>query len=248
MLRWIHEAGHKYLKVLFLLACAGSSAMFFAGAALPTPPTPVVLGVSLALGLAIEWGYCTFSCDLTEAITEGNRGGILISLVYTLIGGAASWFLFTNAAITLHWAPRDHLTGLDQKTWAMLMALLVVLIIFALSARRERVKDQADLQSIARSVTVLLPHAPSSTRLQLLSVIAAEAAKHEERQTGPAPTRVLPPLPQATPPTQALPPAAQAKAEEPPAEEGNGDQPGLFRRGWQWLTGGKREAEAEDEG
>jgi hypothetical protein len=230
MLRMIHEAGHKYLKVLFLLACAGSSAMFFAGAALPTPPAPVVVGVSLALGLAIEWGYCTFSCDLTEAITEGNRGGILISLVYTLIGGAASWFLFTNAAITLHWAPRDHLTGLDQKTWAMLMALLVVLIIFALSARRERVKDQADLQSIARSVTVLLPHAPSSTRLQLLSVIAAEAAKHEERQ-GATPAR-------------ALPPGKQTSKEG----KGDGAQPGLFQRGRQWLFGGKREAEAADEG
>ena len=77
MLHMIHEAGHKYLKVLFLLACAGSSTLFFAGAALPTPPTPVVLGVSIALGLAVEWGYCTFSCDLTEAITEGNRGGML---------------------------------------------------------------------------------------------------------------------------------------------------------------------------
>ena len=38
----------------------------------------------------------------------------------------------------------------------MLMAALVVLIIFALSARRERVKDQTDLQSMARAVTMLL--------------------------------------------------------------------------------------------
>jgi hypothetical protein len=210
--------------VLFLLACAGSSALFFAGVALPTPPTPVVLGVSLALGLAIEWGYCTFSCDLTEAITEGNRGGMLISLVYTLIGGAASWFLFTNAAISLHWAPRDHLTGLDQKTWAMVMAALVVLIIFALSARREQVKDQTDLQSMARSVTLLLPHAPSSARLQLLAVIAAEAAKHEERTAGGTSAR-------------ALPPAKQVSREEPSeeeqssAEEGKGDQPERFRQG-----------------
>ena len=235
MLRMIHEAGHKYLKVLFLLACAGSSAMFFAGAALPTPPLPVVLGVSVALGLAVEWGYCTFSCDLTEAITEGNKGGIALNLLYTLIGGVASWFLFTNAAITLHWAPRDHLTGLSQTQWAMLMALLVVLIIFALSARRERVKDQMDLQSMARAVTVMLPHAPSSTRLQLLATIAAEAAKYEERQ-GAASRRALPP---------------GERASEPGAvqrQEGNGAQPGLFQRAGQWLTGGKREAEAENEG
>ena len=230
MLRMIHEAGHKYLKVLFLLACAGSSTLFFAGAALPTPPTPVVLGVSIALGLAVEWGYCTFSCDLTEAITEGNRGGMLLNLLYTLIGGAASWFLFTNAAISLHWAPRSPLIGLDQKTWAMLMAALVVLIIFALSARRERVKDQADLQSMARAVTVLLPHAPSSTRLQLLATIAAEAAKHEERQGATS--------------VRALPPGEQASDQK----EGNGAQPGLFRRRWQWLLGDKREAETEDEG
>ena len=230
MLRWIHEAGHKYLKVVFLLACAGSSTLFFAGAALPTPPTSVVLGVSIALGLAVEWGYCTFSCDLTEAITEGNRGGIFISFLYTLIGGAASWFLFTNAAIALHWAPRSPLIGLDQKTWAMLMAALVVLIIFALSARRERVKDQTDLQSMARAVTVLLPHAPSSTRLQLLSTIAAEAAKHEERQ-GAASVRALPP--------------GERASEQ---KEGDGAQPGLFQRGKQWLFGGKQETEAADEG
>jgi uncharacterized membrane protein len=242
MLHLIHEAGHKYLKVLFLLACAGSSTLFFAGAALPTPPTPVVLGVSIALGLAVEWGYCTFSCDLTEAITEGNRGGILLNLLYTLIGGAASWFLFTNAAISLHWAPRSPLVGLDQKTWAMLMAALVVLIIFALSARRERVKDQADLQSMARAVTVMLPHASSSTRLQLLSAIAAEAAKQGERQ-GTAPGRGI-----SGPSTRALPPAEQTGKEQPEAEEGNGEQPGWFRRGWQRLTGGKPEAEAQDEG
>lgn len=246
MLRMIHEAGHKYLKVLFLLACAGSSALFFAGAALPTPPAPVVIGVSIALGLAVEWGYCTFSCDLTEAITEGNRGGIAISLVYTLLGGVASWFLFTNAAITLHWAPRDHLTGLDQKTWAMLMAALVVLIIFALSARRERVKDQTDLQSIARAVTVMLPHAPSSTRLQLLSTIAAEAAKHEERQRA-EPARKLPAEGRTSTPTRLLPPADQAGKPQQVAEE-NGAQPGWFRRGWQRLTGGEREAAAADEG
>jgi hypothetical protein len=179
MLRMIHEGGHRYLKVLFLLACAGSSAMFFAGPALPNPPTPVVITIALLLGLAIEWGYCTFSCDLTEAITEKNTGGVLISLVYTLIGGVASWFLFTNAAISLHWTPKDHLTGLSQTQWAMLMAALIVLIIFALSARRERVKDKADLQAIARSVSVMLPHAPASTQLHLLSVIASEAAKYE---------------------------------------------------------------------
>ena len=230
MVHLIHEAGHKYLKVVFLLACAGSSTLFFAGAALPTPPTPVVLGVSIALGLAVEWGYCTFSCDLTEAITEGNRSGVFISLLYTLIGGAASWFLFTNAAIASHWAPRSPLIGLDQKTWAMLMAVLVVLIIFALSARRERVKDQADLQSMARAVMVMLPHASSSTRLQVLSTIAAEAARHEER-LGATPAR-------------ALPPAGQASQEE----EGDGAQPGLFQRRWQRLIGGKREAEAADEG
>jgi hypothetical protein len=153
--------------------------MFFAGSALPNPPTPIVIAISLLLGLAIEWGYCTFSCDLTEAITEKNTGGILISLVYTLIGGLASWFIFTNAAISLHWAPKDHLTGLSQTQWAMLMAALIVLIIFALSARRERVKDKADLQAIARSVSIMLPHAPAATQLHLLSVIASEAAKYE---------------------------------------------------------------------
>ena len=132
----------------------------------------------------------------------------------------------------------------------MLMAALVVLIIFALSARRERVKDQADLQSMARAVTVMLPHASSSTRLQLLSVIAAEAAKQGERQ-GTAPGRII-----AAASTRVLPPAEQASREQSPAEgkqvpaeEGNGGQPGQFRGGEQRRIGDrgklKRRTKAE---
>ena len=139
----------------------------------------------------------------------------------------------------LHWAPRSPLIGLDQKTWAMLMAALVVLIIFALSARRERVKDQTDLQSMARAVTVMLPHASSSTRLQLLSAIAAEAAKHER-----AARAVASPVAGVA----ASGAASQAQRAGHRERRETARQPGLFQRGWQRLIGGKREAEAADEG
>ena len=95
MLDAVHNAGHKYLKILFVLALAGSSALFFIGAAVPKPPELVVIVIGAVLGIAIEWSYFVVSCDLTEAITEGNTGGIALNAFYTLAGGAASWFLFS---------------------------------------------------------------------------------------------------------------------------------------------------------
>ena len=97
------------------------------------------------------------SCDLTEAITEGNKAGIAINFLYTLAGGVASWFLFVNAALLVGWAPQDAITGLSRQQWAMLMAALIVVVIFVLSARRKRATDIADLQAIGRAVTIMLP-------------------------------------------------------------------------------------------
>ncbi len=79
MIDILHHAGHKYLKVLFVLALAGSSALFFSGAAITAPPIVVVI-IGTTLGIALEWAYFVFSCDLTEAITEGNRTGIFVNL------------------------------------------------------------------------------------------------------------------------------------------------------------------------
>lgn len=191
MLEALHRAGHRYLKLLFVLALAGSSVLFFIRAAIPQPPTLLVVLVGAALGIAVEWSYFTVSCDLTESISEGDRWGIARNLLYTLLGGAASWFLFTNAALTVGWAPRDEVIGLDRVTWAKIMALLIVVIVFILSARKKRLEHQTDLQAIARSVSIMLPHAPASTQLHLLSVIASEAAKYEagkKPEALPAPT------------------------------------------------------------
>lgn len=182
----LHRAGHKYLKLLFVLALAGSSAMFFIGPALPKPPALVVVIVGAILGLALEWSYYTFSCDLTEAISEGNRGGIVVNGIYTLAGGAASWFLFTNAALHVGWAPTDDLLGLSRTAWAMIMAGLIVVVIFVLSARRKRPTDQADLQAIGRAVTILLPNASDQERLQLLATIASAASKSHQAPALPA--------------------------------------------------------------
>lgn len=185
MLEALHRAGHKYLKLLFVTALAGSSALFFIGSAVPKPPTLVVIIIGATLGVAVEWAYFTVSCDLTESITEGHKGGIALNLFYTVIGGIASWFLFTNAALHVGWAPTDDLLGLDRTTWAKIMGVLVVVIIFVLSARRKRPKEATDLQSIARSVMILLPDAPDAIRLRLLSTVAVEAAKYNESKVQP---------------------------------------------------------------
>lgn len=191
----LHKAGHKYLKLLFVLALAGSSAMFFIGPAIPKPPPLVVIIVGAALGLALEWSYFTFSCDLTEAISEGNRAGIAVNLLYTLAGGAASWFLFTNAALHVGWAPVDDLLGLTRQQWSMILAALIVVVIFILSARRKRSDNAADLQSIGRVVTILLPNGTDAQRLALLSQIAQAAADSQ----GKAPARIEAPAKEPSP-------------------------------------------------
>lgn len=176
----LHKAGHKYLKLLFVLALAGSSAMFFIGSTIPRPPALVVIIVGAVLGVAVEWSYFTVSCDLSEAITEGNKGGVFINLLYTLAGGVASWFLFTNAALHVGWAPTDDLIGLSRTTWAMILAGLIVVVIFVLSARRKKPENTTDMQAIARAVTIMVPNAPASVQLRLLGAIATEAAKYGE--------------------------------------------------------------------
>lgn len=224
MLEALHHAGHKYLKLLFVLALAGSSALFFIGAAIPKPPALVVIIVGGVLGVAIEWAYFTVSCDLTESISEGHRGGIALNLLYTLAGGVASWFLFTNAALHVGWAPTDDLIGLSRVHWAMILAGLIVLVVFVLSARRKRPENSTDMQAIARSVSILLPNAPPSVQLRLLSVIAGEAAKYGE--TAPAAKALPAPGLSAEASPLELP---EAGAEEAPASNGNGHKRGPFR-------------------
>ncbi len=213
MLHALHAAGHKYLKLLFVIVLAGSSALFFIGSAMPQPPAALIIAIGAGLGVALEWSYFTVSCDLTQSISEGNKGGIARDLLYTLIGGVASWFLFTNAALHVGWAPTDHLIGLSRQTWAMIMAALVVVVVFALSARRERPKNNTDLQAIARSISIMLPDAPPAAQLQLLSAIANEAAKYvtaapaKKQQALPAPAAPAITAPAAPAPTQPATPA-----------------------------------------
>jgi hypothetical protein len=226
MLHALHQAGHKYLKLLFVFVLAGSSALFFIGAAMPKPPAMLIIVIGAGLGIALEWSYFTVSCDLTQSISEGSKGGIARDLLYTIIGGVASWFLFTNAALHVGWAPADDLLGLSRKAWAMIMALLVVLVIFALSARRERPKNNADLQAIARSISIMLPDAPPAVQLQLLSAIAAEAAKHAI--AAPAKHQALP-APASTPAGQTSPltlPTVAANGQNGGAANGHSPFPG----------------------
>lgn len=207
----LHQGGHKYLKLLFVLALAGSSALFFIGPAIPKPPALVVVIVGGVLGLALEWSYYTFSCDLSEAISEGNKVGIFVNGLYTLAGGAASWFLFVNAALHVGWAPTDDLLGLSRQQWAMIMAALIVVVIFVLSARRKRATNAVDLQAWGRSVTIMLPNADDATRLSLLATIA-KAASESQGPKALTSGRIV-----------------EAKV----------NRPGLVKRGWQALWSGE---------
>jgi hypothetical protein len=195
MIDSLHHAGHRWLKVLFVLALAGSSTLFFIGSAVPQPPALLVVIVGAVLGIAVEWSYFTVSCDLTEAITEGNKAGIAISGLYTIAGGAASWFLFTNAALVVGWAPHEEIIGLDRTTWAKVMSAFIVIIIFVLSARRKPVKNQTDLQAIGRMVTMLLPNASPQEQMKLLATIAGAASGATQPPvtiSAPVPAKELP--------------------------------------------------------
>lgn len=233
MLHALHQAGHKYLKLLFVIVLAGSSALFFIGAAIPQPPTLLVVVIGAGLGIALEWSYFTVSCDLTQSISEGSKGGIARDLLYTLIGGVASWFLFSNAALRVGWAPADDLLGLSRKSWAMIMALIIVLVIFALSARRERPKNVSDLQAMARSISIMLPDASPAVQLQLLSAIASEAAKHAiatptKQQALPAPAGKTSTLSSAMPAGQAI--TADFRTLQPGESEAANNGHGTFRQ------------------
>jgi bacteriorhodopsin len=195
MLDALHRAGHRWLKILFVLALAGSSTLFFIGSVVDKPPTLLVVIVGAILGVAIEWSYFTVSCDLTESISEGHKGGIFVNLLYTLVGGAASWFLFTNASLVVGWAPRDAITGLSRQQWAMIMAALIVGIIFMLSARRKPNKNQADLQAIARSVAIMAPGLDAAEQLALLSAIATAGSAATSKSHALPGARTMPTLP-----------------------------------------------------
>ncbi len=196
MIDALHRTGHRWLKVLFVLALAGSSALFFIGAAIPQPPALLVVIVGAVLGIAIEWSFFVVSCDLQESITEGNGLAIARNLFYTLVGGGASWFMFTNAALAIGWAPHDVLIGLSRQQWAMIMAALIVGIVFILSARRKPLKSQTDLQAIARSVSIMAPGLDAGEQLKLLAAIATAASGAQERHPpAPAPKDTLAALP-----------------------------------------------------
>lgn len=57
MIDALHKAGHKSLKVLFVVALAGSSTLFFIGSAIPKPPGLLVVIIGAVLGVAVEWSY-----------------------------------------------------------------------------------------------------------------------------------------------------------------------------------------------
>lgn len=215
MLDALHRAGHKYLKLLFVLALAGSSTLFFIGTAIPKPPALVIILVGAILGVAIEWSYFVVSCDLTESITRGHKGGVALNLLYTLAGGIASWFLFTNAALHVGWAPTDDLIGLSRVQWAMILAGLIVVVVFVLSARRKPNVSEMDMSAIARSIEIHMPNAPQAVKMRILASMLTEAARYDHASANALPAGTSLPATNALPAPTVLPAANVLSATNP---------------------------------
>lgn len=221
MLKTLHRAGHRHLKVLFVLALASSSALFFMGRAVPNPPPLALMVIGGVLGVAVEWFLFTVSCDLTQSITERHMGSIARDLFYTVLGSAASWFLFTNAALHVGWAPTDDLLGLSRTHWAMIMGALVVLIVFALSARREKPESDIDIEGLARSIRVHTPDLDDQARLRVLAEYAGSLERARQRMLETQKGNVVESLP-ATKATPTPPSPLTLSKETPSAQESEG--------------------------
>ena len=178
---WLLNFAHRHLKLIFVVCFIGSSSIFFDGGNIPVPH-PVLGAIGIGLGFGIELCYWMFSTDLTKAITKRDVGGILINLIFTLFGMGASWFLFTNAALVLGWAPKTAiLPGVDRSHWAFIIGGVVSGLVLALSLRREHPKDETDITAIAYSVTRVAPYASNEEKLRLMGELSTASAKYSHR-------------------------------------------------------------------
>lgn len=199
MTDWLHTFTRRHLKLIFVLCCIGSSAIFFDGDNIPVP-RPVLGVIGIGLGLGIELAYWMFSTDLTKAITKKDLGAIVSSLLFTLLGMGASWFLFTNAALVLGWAPKTAiLPDIDRTKWAVIIGGVVSGLVLAMSLRREHPKDETDITAIAYSVARVAPYASNEEKLRLMGELATASSRYSRPPEERVKQRIVEALPAVQP-------------------------------------------------
>jgi hypothetical protein len=220
----IQKAGHGALPLLFMLVGIGSAILFYLGNFWPgTPPGLMVVPVLVVLAISTEWLTATFGQDMQDAITA--RRGRFLPVVRALAASSVSTFIFAQASIGL-WAPRG---ASDKTLWAWILAVGVFGSQFILKCTPERSKAPHALVNVAAAIEQWAPEASIEEQAHLAGRVFEAVASSVK--TG---------LPSGQRTVTALPGARRE-------EEEDGAQPGRFRRGWQWLRGGEREAAAADE-
>jgi hypothetical protein len=223
----IQKGGHGALPILFMVVGIGSAILFYLGNFWPgTPPGLVVVPVLICLAVATEWLTFTFGQDMQDAITA--RRGRFLPVVRALLASAVSTFIFAQASLGL-WAPRG---ASDKILWAWILAVGIFGSQFILKLAPEKSKAPHSLVNVAAAIEQWAPGASIEEQARLASRVF-EAVAGSIKPTLPSGQRIV---------------AALPAGQEQQREEGNGAQPGVFRRGWQWLFGSKRQTEAADEG
>ena len=101
----------------------------------------------------------------------------------------------------------------------MILAGLIVVVVFVLSARRKPNKSEMDMSAIARSIEIHMPNAPQAVRMRMLKVMLEEAEQAA--------------IDEALPRLRTI---EAARASRP-------TQPGVLKRGWQALRGTRNEGQ-----
>jgi hypothetical protein len=178
----IQQAGHEYLPVLFTMACVGSTLLFFLGNLIGTPPLLMVVPTAVVLALCVEWITLVFGQDMQDCLTLHQYGAFFIALLKAIATYSVSAFFMANAA-SLVWAPHDALLGIDGRTWAWAMAILVFGVQFALKLAPERPKHQRSLAAIAGVISLMAPDAsPEEQALLAARMLSAFAKAAEQPQ------------------------------------------------------------------
>ncbi len=228
----IQKAGHGALPILFMVVGIGSAILFYLGNFWPgTPPGLVVVPVLICLAVATEWLTFTFGQDMQDAITA--RRGRFLPVVRALAATAVSTFIFAQASMGL-WAPRG---ASDKTLWAWILAVGIFGSQFILKCVPERSKAPHSLVNVAAAIEQWAPGASIEEQARLASKVFEAVAGSIKTALPPGQTAITA-LPAASPEAQ---PARRQ-------EEGTGEQPGWFRRGWQRFAEGEREAATPDEG
>lgn len=146
----IQRAGHEYMPVLFMVACFGSTLLFFLGNQYDGHVPGLIMVPTIALiAVCVEWATLTFGQDLQDTLTRGE--GIAWPFIRAAFTYGVSVFFMANAAASL-WAPRDALLGISDRVWAWVMAAFIFVVQFLLKLQKEQPKSPRSIVNIANAV------------------------------------------------------------------------------------------------